>query len=107
MTARKINYVFLGLTFFFTFFLSTCSSEQNKNLSKDKFSSILAEISVIENLAIEDTQKMALIKKLFQKYNTTTDEFIRTIESNKKNSEFWIDIYKRTSAKIKNKSIPE
>ncbi len=107
MNFQKINYIFIGLTIFFTIFLSTCSSEPKKNLSKDKFSSILAELSIIENLAVEDTEKLALIKKLFQKYNTTTDEFIRTIESNKKNSEYWIDIYKRTSVKIKEKSDPE
>ncbi|MGD9899313.1 MAG: DUF4296 domain-containing protein [Calditrichaceae bacterium] len=107
MIFRKINYVFIGLTIFFTIFLSTCSSEQKKNLSKDKFSSVLAEISIIENLAVEDTEKMALIKNLFKKYNTTPDEFIRTIEANKKNSEYWIDIYKRTSAIIKEKSDPE
>jgi len=93
----------LYLTLFFTFFFTRCSKDEEKIIPEEKFVEILSDVMIIDNLAIGQNDKIALMVRVFEKHDISSKQFIQTKEHYQKDAEFWIRVYYRTQKRIKEK----
>jgi hypothetical protein len=101
----KFQYVLtvIYITLFFTFFFTRCSKDEEKIIPEEKFIEILSDIMIIDNLSIAQNDKIALMVRVFEKYDVSQKQFLLTREHYKKDADFWIRVYKRTQNRIKEK----
>jgi len=100
---RTVFNSLLVLTLLSLIWLQACTKKDNPTLSRKTFTSVLAEILVIENLGVDDTQKIALTKKVFLDADVTAEEFEATKEKYKENPKYWMKVYSAAQTIIKEK----
>lgn len=91
------------LTLISTILLHSCTKKNNPTLSRKTFTAVLAEIIIIENLGVDDVQKIALTKKVFTDTGVSVEKFEATKEKYKKNPQYWIKVYGAAQNLIKEK----
>lgn len=93
----------LLFTLFSLFWLQGCEKKNETTLSRKVFTSVLAELLVIEKLGIDDVQKIALTKKVFADAGISAEAFKATKEYYKKTPKYWMKVYKAAEDLIKEK----
>lgn len=100
---RTVFNLLLVLTLISLIWLQGCEKKENPTLSRKTFTSVLAELLLIENLSADDAQKIALTKKVFLDAKVKAEEFEATKEKYKRNPKYWIKVYTAAQAIIKEK----
>lgn len=103
MLICKYYSVLIYLTFFLTFFFIGCSKVEKKILPEEKFIEILTDVMIVDNLAIPQHEKLALLQTLFKKHEITAEQFSFTKQHYKENADFWIRVYQNVRNRIKEK----
>ncbi len=103
MQIKRHNLVIILLTFFLTFFFSTCSKVDKKIIPEAKFTEVLGDIMIISNLGIPQTERAALLKTVFEKHEISVEQFRFTRDHYKKDAAFWIRVYNRAQEQIRDK----
>jgi len=91
----------LIVTSFITSFISGCSKKEEKLVDRNTFSKVLAELMIIENLRITESERIYLANNVFEKFNVDTSLFNKTKRHYMQNEEFWIKIYSHTEELIR------
>jgi len=93
-------FYFLIVTFLITIFISSCSKKEHKRLKDDKFTEVLAELMIIENLGIQEFERIILAKNVFEKHKIDSAAFNETRRFYAENEKYWIKIYTKVKDKI-------
>lgn len=89
------------LTLISAFLFQSCSSDKPTLLKKKNFISVYAELMIIEELAIDEPEKVKLVAQVLSNYKTTQAQFLATKEYYKQDPKFWSRIYKDVEEKIR------
>ena len=98
---RKLIFYTISVTIIGLQIISSCTDNRTKIADTDIFIKVYAEILIIEKLQIENDQKAGLVKKALDKYNISSELFLATKDSLKRDPQFWIHVYQQTQNEIK------
>jgi len=103
MISKKMSFffAFFIFTLIFTLLFQGCTSDKPKLLKKKKFIEVYAELMIIEQLAIEEPEKLELTANVFTNHQITQTRFLATKEYYKRNPKYWSKIYKAVEEKIR------
>lgn len=96
-----IIFIFIICTSYFT----NCSEKYENNSANDNFENIIAELMIIENMAISDSLKAVLIIENLENNNTSIEKFRIHISNYREDPYYWSDAYIKIKQIIK--EIPE
>ena len=104
MYKRSIHLNFLILiTLLLTIFISSCSKKDRKLLKDDKFVEVLTDLMIVENLSIQETERIKLTQQVFEKYGIDSSVFYATRRHHAENEKYWIKIYTKVKQRIQTK----
>ena len=95
--------IFLLTTICCTAMWLSCSIDSENTLTKDELSTILGELVTIERMNISDTLKIILIKEQLTKNDITVKNIQKQIERKKNDTEYWLRIFEKVDAILKEK----
>ena len=97
--SNKYSY-FILITLLLTIFISSCSKNKHKSLKDDKFVDVLADLMIIENLGISESERIILANKVFEKHKIDSVIFNETRRRHEENEKYWIKIYTKVKDRI-------
>jgi hypothetical protein len=83
----------LIITILITCFISSCSKNEKKLLDDRKFTKVLAELMIIDNLNVPDSERTYLSKAVFDSFNVDSTLFFKTRRFHENDEKYWIKIY--------------
>jgi hypothetical protein len=97
--SNKYSY-FILITLLLTIFISSCSKNKHKSLKEDQFVEVLADLMIIENLGISESERIILANKVFEKHKIDSVIFNETRRRHEENEKYWIKIYTKVKDRI-------
>lgn len=100
----------LFISFYLTFWNFSCSNKETKPVDKEKFSMVLAEITIIQNYALPDSLKLLKMDSVFKANDIHPAAFQATRQEHMNDVDFWIEVYQNAEIILKekrNKKKPE
>ncbi len=97
--SNKYSY-FIFTTLLLTIFISSCSKNEDKLLKNDKFVNVLADLMIIENLGIPESERIILANKVFEEHKIDSATFNQTRRHYEENEKYWIKIYTKVKDRI-------
>ena len=98
---KPFFFAFFILTLIFILLFQSCTLDRPKLLKKKIFISVYAELMIIEQLALDEPEKLELTASVFINHQTTKARFLATKEYYKQNPKYWSKIYKAVEEKIR------
>ena len=89
----KFNYYSVIVTILLTIFISSCSKNEDKLLTDEKFASVLADLMIVEKLGVNESDLAQLTHRVFIKQNIDTSIFNRTRRFHQADEKYWIKIF--------------
>ncbi len=93
-------YYSILITLLLTIFISSCSKKEHKLLKDEKFVEVLADLMIIEKLGIQESERVMLAHRVFEKYQIDSAIFNETRRHHAENEKYWIKIYTKVKARI-------
>lgn len=91
---------FILITLLLTIFISSCSKNEDKLVKNDKFVDVLADLMIIENLDIPESERIILANKVFEVHKIDSAIFNETRRHYEENENYWIKIYTKVKDRI-------
>jgi hypothetical protein len=86
-----------------TIFISSCSKNEDNLLKDEIFVEVLTDLMIIENLGIQESERIILAENVFEKHKIDSAIFNKTRRFHEDDEKYWTKIYTKVKERIQTK----